>query len=75
MEQFKTVEKETKIKTYSKAALNSNAYNPRDEEAGRVKIWVKEFSTTLNEEIDGTEGELESLESKRSKKQADIARI
>lgn len=68
MEQFKTVEKETKVKTYSKAALNSNAHNVRDEEAGRVKIWVREFGVTLNEEIEATEGELEQLEAKRSKK-------
>lgn len=72
MERFKVLEKEMKIKAYSKEGLTLSArLDPRDKERLDISIWINNCVDKLSNEVDQFEAEAELLSStsKKGKKQ------
>jgi CCR4-NOT transcription complex subunit 3 len=71
MERFKILEKEMKIKAFSKEGLNQQAkLDPKEKERMELGNWINEVVDKLNTGIDAFEAECESirLSGKKSKK-------
>jgi CCR4-NOT transcription complex subunit 3 len=71
MELFKSVERETKTKAYSKEGLTINKQDPEVVRKKRSMDWVQRQIKILNEENEKREAEIESLQSAGKKKKAD----
>ena len=74
METFKVVERETKMKAFSKEGL-ARDQPMTAEERKRLKSreWVQEVINALNDGIDEMEAEVEALEASKAKKDHDTA--
>jgi CCR4-NOT transcription complex subunit 3 len=77
MERFRAAEKESKTKTYSRAAMEQTKV---DEDVVAVKEWVATKIEELNNQVSTMEGEIELLNSKAGKNkqttdQEDLERI
>lgn len=71
MERFKVLEKEMKIKAFSKEGLNQAAkLDPKEKERLEMVSWISETVDKLNTGIDAYEAEMESLRlgAKKNKK-------
>lgn len=62
MELFKSVERETKTKAYSKEGLTINKQDPEVVRKKRSMDWVQRQIKILNEENEKREAEIESLQ-------------
>ncbi|CAL2036697.1 CBN-NTL-3 protein [Caenorhabditis brenneri] len=62
MEQFKDVERENKTKPHSKLGLSAEEkLDPKEKEKSDTMDWIQHQIRSLNEEVDRTEMQLESL--------------
>lgn len=62
MEQFKDVERENKTKPHSKLGLSAEEkLDPKEKEKAETMDWIQHQIRSLNEEVDRTEMQLESL--------------
>ncbi|CAI2349016.1 unnamed protein product [Caenorhabditis sp. 36 PRJEB53466] len=62
MEQFKDVERENKTKPHSKLGLSAEEkLDPKEKEKSDTMDWIQHQLRSLNEEVDRTEMQLESL--------------
>jgi CCR4-NOT transcription complex subunit 3 len=71
MERFKVLEKEMKIKAYSKEGLTMSAkLDPKDKERVAISTWINNCVDRLSNEVDQLEAELQVLSSisKKNKK-------
>lgn len=78
MERFKALEREMKIKAFSKEGLNqSTKLTPQERERIELVYWLKESVENLNTQIESYEAELEVLSSvsKKNAKSSDIERV
>ena len=68
MERFKVLEKEMKIKAYSKEGLSSSSkQDPKEKEKAAVSNWIKSCVDKLSTEVDQFEAEIEILASSKKK--------
>lgn len=69
MEQFKICEKETKTKTYSKEGLaRQEKLDPAEQAKADCVTWIREFIDNLNQLVEDSEVEIETLSSGKGKK-------
>lgn len=62
MERFKILEKEMKIKAYSKEGLNlSTKLTPQEQQKADLIFWIRESLETLNSQIELYEAEIDSI--------------
>lgn len=74
MEKFKALEKETKIKAFSKEGLIQGAkISQAEKERNEIRTWITESVETLNTQIESIEAELEGLAIVSSKKSSSKA--
>lgn len=69
MERFKVCEKEFKTKAFSKEGLGqARKEDPKEAERNKTRKWLTEALSALQDQIDGLEAEIESLQAKGGKK-------
>lgn len=69
MEQFKVVERETKMKAFSKTGLNSEQkMDPREREREEVVGWIQDCLDRLQQQCDHCEAEIEQLQAQTGKR-------
>ncbi|KAG7341051.1 CCR4-Not complex component [Nitzschia inconspicua] len=69
MEAFKTCERETKTKTYSKEGLmRAEQLSPEEEAKQNTSQWISDYLDRLNSMVQDTEVELERLQAGKGKK-------
>ncbi|DBA03182.1 TPA: hypothetical protein N0F65_003902 [Lagenidium giganteum] len=68
MEEFKVCEKETKTKAYSKEGLAQvERLDPAEQAKQNTRNWIQDCLTQFNEQIEGTECDLERLQQSKGK--------
>lgn len=71
MEKFKICEKETKTKAFSKEGLAQDRTDPKQKAKAGVNEWVREAISSLKEQSDEMEAEIETLNSGKRKKRGE----
>lgn len=72
MEKFKILEKEMKIKAYSKEGLTlSTRLDPKDHEKQAISIWINNCVSRLSSEVDQFEAEMETFSSTKKIKKTE----
>lgn len=71
MEKFKICEKETKTKAFSKEGLAQDRTDPKQKAKAAVGAWVRDAITSLREQSEEMEAEIESLNSGKRKKRSE----
>lgn len=68
MERFKVLEKEMKIKAFSKEGLSLSAkISPYEKERGELAAWIRDSVEILNTQVDSYEAEMETLQAQSRK--------
>lgn len=71
MEKFKVCEKETKTKAFSKEGLAQDRTDPRQKAKSAFGTWVQARISTLKEQAEEMEAEIETLNSGKRKKRSE----
>lgn len=71
MEKFKICEKETKTKAFSKEGLAQDRTDPKQKAKAAVGSWVRDAISSLKEQSDEMEAEIETLNSGKRKKRSE----
>lgn len=71
MEKFKICEKETKTKAFSKEGLAQDRTDPKQKAKAAVGNWVRDAISSLQEQADEMEAEIETLNSGKRKKRSE----
>lgn len=72
MEQFRTYEKETKTKAYSKEGLGQH---PKEDAKAKVRGWISKCLSSLSTQLDQFESEIETINAKKRKGGSDQERM
>lgn len=72
MEQFRTYEKETKTKAYSKEGLGQQ---PKEDSKAKVRSWISKCLSNLSTQLDTFESEIEVINVKKRKSNNDQERL
>jgi len=68
MERFKVIEREAKIKAYSKEGLGTTGkVDPKEKEKEEITFWLSQSIRKLNVQVDKLESEVEAFSSRKKK--------